>query len=320
MKVFFIFAIIRTDFIDKAISTLSEHTPRGDFKIIVIDQSIEGISEKLKKWLFDHEDFYIRIKNQGFARANNIGMNLALRQKEVPYIALCNDDIEIMYKGWFDDAVEEFKTDERIIAVCPESPRVAGWGYGLSPDKYIEIIPHKDKFTDEDIRYLKSGDYDGKEIQSRHEFELPKSFPLTKRGICDGIAMWFPIFKREGLEEIGLLDENFIWAGGEDYEYLTRAYSCAWPIDRTECDPKYHRRMVATMKSWIWHAWGQSKDVKSTLSPELFKHKKAWNDLDSIWPPDINGGNHSDPWGHWTDNKGVKRPFRRIPEVYVQPV
>lgn len=320
MKAFFIFPIIRTDFIDKAISTLSEYTLRKDYKIIVVDQSIDGIGDKLKKWLFDHEDFYIRIKNQGFSRACNTGITLALRQKEVPYIALCNDDIEIMYRGWFDDAIEEFNTDPHIIAVSPESPRVAMWGYGLAPDKYVEIVPHKDKYTDEDIKYLKEGNYDEKEIKARHDFEIPKSFPFTKRGICDGIAMWFPIFKREGLIELGLLDEEFIWGGGEDYSYLTRAYSCAWPIDRTECDPSQHRRMVATMKSWVFHKWGQSKDVKETLSPELFKHKKAWNDLDSIWPPHLNGGNHSDPWGHWTDDKGVKRPFRRIPEVYIQPV
>ena len=320
MKVFFIFPIIRTDFIDKAISTLSEYTPRADFKIIIVDQSIEGISDKLKNWLFEHEDLYIRIKNQGFARAANIGIVHALRQKEVPYIAICNDDIEVMYEGWFDDAIEEFKTDEKIVCVSPESPRIAMWGYGLSPDKYVELVPHKDKFTKEDIDYLKSGDYNEAEIRARHDFEIPKTFPFTKRGIIDGIAMWFPIFKREGLEELGLFDEEFIWGGGEDYSYVARAYSCAWPTDRTECDPKQHKRMVSTMKSWVWHAWGSSKDQKQTLDPKLFQHKKAWNDLDSIWPPKLNGGCHVDPWGHWTDKNGVKRPFRRIPKVYVQPV
>lgn len=309
-KVTFIYPIIRTDFIEKGIKSLTKNTKREDFKIIVVDQSLNGISEELKKYLFDNEDLYIRLRNVGFSRAANEGIIHALKW-QTPYITICNDDTEPMYHGWFEDALEEFKTDDHIIAVCPESPRVAMWGYGLDHGEYVEIVPHKDEYSQAEIDYLKKGDYDEVEIKSRHEFEIPKSFPFTKRGIVDGIAMWMPIFKREAFIELGLFEERFIWGGGEDYDMLARAYSCAYPIDRENCDPRYHRRMVSTMKSWVWHWWGQSKDIKETLSPELFAHREPWNDNNQLWGPKM------DVWGHYEEN-GVRKPIHRLSPVHLE--
>lgn len=313
IEVHFIFPIIRTDFIKPAVASLYKYTDKSKFKLTIVDQSIEGLD---KEWIDQNVDLYIRQKNAGFSNAANQGIIHALKAN-VPYIAICNDDILMMYSGWWEDALQEFDTDPHIVAVSPESPRIAMWGYGLTHGEYCELLPHKEEFTPEDIEYLKQGDYNKEEIQSRHPYTIPESFPFRKRGVIDGIAMWMPIFKREAFIELGLFDERFVWGGGEDYSMLARAYSCAWPIDRTECDPNYHRRMVSTMKSWVFHFWGQSKDVKETLNPKLFESREAWNNLDFLWPPEMNGGSHVDPWGHWTDEKGIKRPSRRIREVYV---
>ena len=109
--------------------------------------------------------------------------------------------------------------------------------------------------------------------------------------------------------ETGLYDERFVWGGGEDYDMMARAYSCAWPIDRKECDPTLHRRMVSSMKSWCWHHWGKSKDEKDTLNPKLFEGREPWNRLDDLWFP------YCDPWGHTRDEP--KKPLKREPKVYV---
>ncbi len=291
IKNVFIYPIIRTDYIRRALTTLKARTKREDFKIIVVDQSLEGLPEDLKTALYEEGDLYLRMINVGFAKAANEGIIHALRW-EVPYITVCNDDTEPMYYGWFDDALEEFKTDPKIVAVCPESPRVAMWGYGLNNGEHTEIVPYQEEYARETIEYLKKGDYDEAEIRARHSFEIPKSFPFRKRGIVDGIAMWMPIFKREAFIELGLFEERFIWGGGEDYDMLARAYSCAYPVERETCDPTFHRRMVSTMKSWVWHWWGQSKDVKQTLDPKLFEGKQPWNDGHSLWGPGF------DVWGH----------------------
>lgn len=307
----FVYPIIRTDFIEKSIHSLSKTVPAEQFKLVIVDQSLDGISEKLRNWLFENDHLYIRMKNSGFSKASNEGIIHALKWN-TPYIGVVNDDTHFMYYGWFKDLLEEFNTDPHIVAVCPESPRVAMWGYGLNHGEHVEIIPFKDNFTAEDIAYLKQGDYDGQEIQSRHEFKIPESFPLRKRGVVDGIAMWLPIFKREAFIELGLFEEKFIWGGGEDYDMLARAYSCAYPIQRDSCDPAHHRRMISTMKSWVWHWWGQSKDVKSTLDPKLFEGREPWNDNGQLWGPTF------DVWGHYTDENGVKKPIKRKAPVYIE--
>lgn len=305
----FVYPIIRQDFISKSLITLHRYTDREKFRVILVDQTVgDPIS---KDFTDKYCDMVIRQKNMGFAKGANTGFIHALRA-ETPYVAVVNDDTEFMYKGWLEDALEEFKSDPHIMAVNPECPRVPMWGYGLNNGEYTEIMPYQDEFTEEDIKYLKSGDYNEAEIRARHPFEIPKSFPFTKRGVVDAFAGWLAIFKRESLIEVGMYDERFVWGGGEDYDMMGRAYSCGWPIPREKCEPEYHRRMVSTMKSWVWHHWGQSKDERATLAPELFTAREPWNNLDELWPPDLNGGAHMDPWGHH-DGK----PLIRVPEVHV---
>ena len=345
VKVHFTFPIIRLDFIKPAIETLYQFTDPETFRVIVVDQSIDGLDTA---FIDKYVHLYIRQKNQGFSNAANKGLIHGLREG-VPFMAVCNDDVIFMYDGWFDDALLEFETDPKIVAVCPESPRIPLWGYGRPHEEYIDLVEYKETYTPEDIAFLKSGDYekllerypaepmdiperlpDGRAdwqgktyIPVEQRKEQPNygqmTFPLQKRGVIDAIAMWLPIFKREGLIENGLFDERYVWGGGEDYSMNARAYSCAWPIDRTECDPQYHKRMVSTMRSWVWHWWGKSKDIKAELDPRLFEGLEAWNNTDEIWPPELSGGHSMDPWGHWHDGD-VKKPCRRIKEVYIRPL
>jgi GT2 family glycosyltransferase len=305
----FVYPIIRTDFIYDSFATLRKFTEKGTYKVVVIDQSLNGLDPIFINELLKDGHLYMRQQNEGFSNASNKGIIQALKW-ETPYITIVNDDTVFMYDGWFTDALKEFDSDPHIIAVGPESPRVAMWGYGLTQGEHVELIPYKDNFTPDDIAYLKAGDYDEKEIASRHEFTIPKTFPFTKRGVVDGIAMWCPIFKREAFIELGLFDERFVWGGGEDYDMLARAYSCAYPVVRDICDPKYHRRMVSTMKSWVWHFWGQSKDIKETLDPKLFAHKEPWNDNGQLWTPSF------DVWGHYEVN-GIKKPIKRTSPVFI---
>ena len=306
----FIYPIIRDDFIFKSLETLFKFTDKSKFKLIVVDQSLKGIFNSSQATPADYGiDLYLQMKNQGFATATNTGMRIALSW-ETPYIGVINDDTEFIYPNWLEDALEEFKTDPNIIAVNPEAPKVPMWGYGMTQGEYLEILPYKENYTLEDIKYLQKGDYDREEVQSRFPHDIPDTFPFTKRGVVDGFAGWLPIFKREGLIEKGLYDERFVWGGGEDYDLMARIYSCAWPIEREVCDPKYHRRAVSTMKSWVWHWWGKSKDVKLELDPRLFEGREPWNDLDALWDP------YCDPWGHTRDNPPDKKPLKRRLSLY----
>jgi len=304
VDIVFVCPIIRLDFIKPAVESLYKFTDPSRFKLIVIDQSIEGLD---KEWIDKNVHLYIRQKNQGFAQSANTGMRIALSWN-VPYISVMNDDLLFIYHTWLEDALSEFETDPKIIAVNPFCPKIAMWGYGMTEGEYLEIMPYKSEFTPQDIAYLKAGDYDKAEIEARHSYKIPGSFPFTQRGVVDAFAGWLPIFKREGLIEIGLYDERFVWGGGEDYDWMGRCYSCAWPIPRDECNPEFHRRAVSTMKSWVWHHWGKSKDESATLDSRLFEGRESWNGLGDLWSP------YCDPWGHTREDH---KPLKRDPKVYV---
>lgn len=308
-EVTIVFPIIRDDFIKKALASLYKYTDRSKFRIVVVDSTIKGIQD------FGVEvDMVIRQKNQGFAASSNTGLIHGLRWG-TPYCAVANDDLEFIYDHWWEDLIEEFKTDPKIIAVNPMCPKIAMWGYGMTNGEYLEILPYKEQYSPQDIVYLKAGDYNESEIRSRHPYDIPKSFPFTQRGVVDAFAGWLPVFKREALLEVGLYDERFVWGGGEDYDWMARAYSCAWPIPRETCDPQFHKRAVSTMKSWVWHHWGQSKDKSSELDPRLFEGREGWNRLDILWPEKLNGSNTCDPWGHGRD--ASHKPLKRDPLVHV---
>jgi len=135
--------------------------------------------------------------------------------------------------------------------------------------------------------------------------------PRYQQGtVVDGIAGFCVIWKRKGLEELGLYEERFYPGGGEDYDMDARAYSCAYPTPREECDPTHHRRLVSTTRSWVWHHWGQSRSM-AQKSPNIFS-REPWNDNSELWGP------YFDVWGHENMPDGTKKPLKRLKSVHVE--
>jgi len=138
--------IIRKDYIVRCLETLYKFTDTRLFKVIVIDQTVDGVYDKIK----DRVSFYIRPeRNLGFAKAANEGIIHGYRWG-AKYIGVLNDDTEFMHKDWWSGVKEEFATDETILAVNPESPRVPLWGYGRDHGEYIDIIDYKEDYTEQD--------------------------------------------------------------------------------------------------------------------------------------------------------------------------
>lgn len=297
-----IIPFIRSDFIGPMLDSLSMYG-NHDYNVIAIDQTEDLTAQKEN----EHKThLWIRpYRNLGFSKAMNLGIQLA----QTPYITLANDDLVFFDKRWWGGILDTFAMDERIIAVNPMSPKEGAWGYGLRDDNkdtwqpprgYIRAPGDPNGIVPDHATELTSGYYDW--LLSKH--------PSWHEGtVCDGIAMWCTVFKREGLQEIGLLDERFYPGGGEDYDMLCRSYSCAWPTPREKCDERFHRRMVGTTRSWVWHHWGKSRQLHTT-SEGLFSSRPAWNELGTLWPD----GN--DQWGH-IEKEGVKVPCQRIPDIAI---
>ncbi len=295
-----ILPIIRPDFIERCLETLYKYT-EDNFYVYVVDQTPHGVYDKIK----DKVHMYLRPwRNCGFAKACNTGIRLA----DTPYITLMNDDVECINSAWWQGIIDTFeKHGDRILAVNPMSCKEAGWGYGWPADKYVEILPYKETYTQEDYDFLMEGDFSS--VRDR----LPATCSYQRKGtVVDGIAMWCPIFKRETFQKFGLLHERFYPGGGEDYDYNAKVYSHGY-------------RFLSTASSWVYHHWSSSKgagmgennteEVQMQIDP-----KRAWNCLGENWPPALNEGHDLDIWGFYVNTKREKVPYQRASVSDIVPL
>jgi len=299
-EITYIFTPICDKFIARALYTLYKFSKPGSFRVIVIDQCKEGFSSPVMSYIQPLIHLYMHpIRNLGYAKAMNEGILHGLHWK-TPLICLANDDIEIINESWLDGIHNTFAKDpDRIVGVCPMTPRHAGWGYGVPG--YPEVLSYKQKYPQSDYDYLMNGNFsDKRDI-------LPKTFPVDnlKGTVVDGAVFVMPYFKREIFTEIGLLDERFFPGSGEDMDFMARAY-------------QKNYRIVSTSLSWIWHWWSQSKDLFASgeLEDPYYKPKDHpyWNNMSEIW------SEGHDPWGYHTNNDGTKTLLPRVKDIFVDQI
>lgn len=307
-----IIPIIRPDSLGRLLDTLYAYTK--DFYVFVIDQTgdetaFNEYNKLTHLWIKSY-------RNLGFSKAMNTGIRLA----DTPYITLANDDVEIISERWWQGILDTFAMNERIIAVNPMSPREGAFGYGLTaensqvwqpPEGFVRDSSNPD-FVLPDMGGGVPFAYKKEYTDAEYQWLLDKHPRWQKNTTCDGLCMWFTVFKKESFEKIGLLDERFYPGSGEDYDMCGRAYSCAWPWAREVCDPKYHYRMVSSTKSWVWHHWSSSKDFRmKNLGSSRFDSRPSWNNLSELWPDGF------DCWGHANMPDGSKKPYKRVPDVFI---
>lgn len=302
----FIVPIIKGYHLGRFLETLYKFTP-DNFYVIVIDQCVDD-----EAYLKYHDKVHLWIKsyrNLGYSKALNTGLRLV----QTPYVTFANDDIEFLDNRWWQGIEDTFATDEKIVGVNPMSPREGAFGYGLQAENTTTWVPPKGFVRDGEfvVPELPDGTgmtYKGSISKEQYDWLLNSHPRWGKDTLCDGICMWCTTFKTQWLQEAGPMDERFYPGNGEDYDMNGRAYSCAWPEPREVCDPSEHRRLVATTKSWVWHWWGESKAHAGKL-PHYSRDN--WNRLDQLWP------NGFDSWGHQNMPDGSKKPYKRIPEVFI---
>jgi len=114
-------------------------------------------------------------RNLGFGKAMNLGIKLA----QTEYVTCANDDVEILYRGWWEEVMQVFKEDEKCMGFNPHSPcnkRHTG-------DRYIQY-DYKNEYTALDIKKMK------------------EIFHAEREYI--GCCTFFTIFKKKLFDEIGL--------------------------------------------------------------------------------------------------------------------
>jgi len=270
--------IIRPDLVQRMLQTLYEYTD-NIFYTYIIDQSINGIdATKLRNQYKNlmvirtpKSDVHYT-GNLGFAQATNLGIRLV----DTPYFLMLNDDVELIHPAWWDGVIETFRKVEEAtpttpaMIVNPASIRLADWSVGRESGDDFDIIPYKDKYTDEDWRHL---------IEDEHY--VNEHLTIKPGSVIDGVTMYASVIDTAKFLEVGMLDERYYPGGGEDYDYSCRARMFGY-------------RCVGTTRSWVWHHWSSSfksvrdeEDIKSLIIPEL-----QWNQNHEKW------GKGFDIWGY----------------------
>lgn len=199
----------------QGIDTLRRNSPEGLInKIIFINQSETNQPKNV--------DIEIKTSNLGFAKA----MNTGLRLSDAEYVGCLNDDVVFFNKKWWEGIEQTFLDYSTALCINPSSPCDPD---GMGGTIVKEGFEFKEDYTDEEYSRLQN--------------------PY----VIDGICMWFPIFRRDRLDQVkgvvpgkGWFDERFRHGGGEDYDLNRRAYMSGF-------------RCLGTGKSYVWHWWHKTK-------------------------------------------------------------
>ena len=185
-----------------------------DFKVILVDNGSTDDSVEFVKKNYSNVEIITLDKNYGFAKANNIAMERALKEG-ANYIALLNNDTRAD-NNWLDNLVKVMGLDKKI-GICSskilsiDNPRILystghifKWG----------------KILDRGHGEIDNGQYDNK---------------IDVVGACAGACL----YRKEMIEQIGLFDENFV-TSYEDAEMSWRALRKGWKSKYVPTAIVYH--------------------------------------------------------------------------------
>jgi GT2 family glycosyltransferase len=191
------------------------------------------------------------------------------------YVVASNDDVIFINEKWWPGLLEQFEAYPEMMAVNPASVIEPGWGYGLGVPGHE--VPSWGVAVDENI-HVKGKDGKPITLDKAKTKEGYDELLELRKGHIEGFAGWCVVFPRETLEKIGLYDERFIPGGGEDYDICARIYQAGG-------------RASATLRSFVWHWWGKSKEIVHTGSEPLPTNRKAFQAVDDLFTLSPDGVN-----------------------------
>lgn len=203
------------DYLDDCLFSVFKQTyPK--YNVILVDNGSTDGSVEFAKGKYPYVNIIELDKNYGFAKANNIGTEEALKDENVRYIALLNNDTKVD-RNWLSELVKVAESDKSVgicaskILIMDNPSIIDSTGYTFSFGRVVDR-GHGEK--DE-------GQYDSK---------------LDVVGACGASVL----YKREMLAETGLFDEDF-FAYYEDAELSWRAYRNGWKARYVPTSIVYHK-------------------------------------------------------------------------------
>lgn len=195
----------------KCVESVLDHT-RVDSRLIIVDNGSKdkGVAGYLNSLHGNEKVSVEKIfseDNAGFAA----GMNKGLRFSQAPYVCLLNNDC-VVTEGWLEELIRIAESSQEIGLVNPQSNT-----FGSAPDRGATINDHASLLRE----------FSGKYVELGHAI---------------GFAC---LIKREVLDKIGYLDEEYSGVCYEDTDYSLRALDAGYISVMAEGAYVYHKEQAS---------------------------------------------------------------------------
>lgn len=197
------------------------HQTYPDYDVILVDNGSADESVEFVKKNYPKVNIIKLDRNYGFAKGNNVGIEEALKDKNVKFIVSLNNDTKVD-KNWLSELVKVAGSNEKIGMCAPKILR-------MDNPKVIDSVGG----------VLKLGLKLGFMPINRGCGEVDKGQYDEKLDIM-GIGGASGLYKREMLEEIGLFDESF-FTYCEETELSWRANKKGWKARYVPTSVVYHK-------------------------------------------------------------------------------
>ena len=201
----------------------------SNYEIIVVDNGSTDNSQNYLKTIFPNIILIENIKNEGFGKANNIGMRWCLNNSDATYFFIINNDTKIRKD-----------TLSQLIRTAASASNIG-------------IVTPKIYFMDsENIVWFAGGYFDVKRGSARvigvHELDKGQYDIPTEITFATGCAM---LIKKSVIENIGMFDERY-FVYEEDVEFSLRVIKYGYKIFYEPNAIVYHRVNASIRKSDVF--------------------------------------------------------------------
>ena len=231
------------------LESIYKYTNQDLFDLILIDNgSTDETVDYLKEFEKEHSNIKViyNSENLGYSKANNQGIELALKEN-YNYFGLLNNDI-LFTPDWLENTIKIFDYDNQIGMVAPrDAGRKKLFKRTLTDKNYIKYYKN----------YL-------------NKFKEPFKYVLEPLFCCVFV-------KREVIEKIGLMDENYTPAFWEDQDYIMRTFYAGFSLATSNQSFIFHNHSTTSsaIKKEIFERNRKYFFKKHPLGKWIWEHKKS---------------------------------------------
>lgn len=228
-------AIIITTFSQRellfnCLNSLKNKTEYNNYKVYFVDDSGKGEIGKEIKTKYKWVDVTISSTNEGFSKANNIGMRKAIENYSPDYILLLNDDTEVVQSSWLKNMI-----------------------YAAEKDKQSGILGCKLIYKDGSPQWI--ADSNAKIYLFMKPGEKNLINETQKNIYVDNIMGACFLISSRVFNRIGFLDEAYSPFYGEETDYCYRAKKRGFKCLYVANVKLIHNRDSSISKKENWFVW-----------------------------------------------------------------